>query len=167
MSLTTVSIVFYSTPKSRRGKLVQILQYNPIFHCGLMLSCHDESFVIASDKTHRAKFIPNDLYHNTIGFKPSHIVILGETDFSNIQRTMDFIATPYKGDTMSMAFWYYIGRFLFKSYQPKSCALLACQIARFCGFKLDDFILPKNLYNDLRDKYTHYTWEEYIKESEK
>lgn len=135
-----------------------------MYHCGLMFSYEENSLILASDKQHRAKFIPGELYHVKMGFTPSHVVTLGTTDFSNIDRIMDFISIPYKGDTLSILFWYYIGRFLFKSYQPKSCALLATNIARFCGFSIPDFIHPPGLYKYIKDKYTSLTWEEYKKE---
>ena len=162
--ITEVSIVFYSTPMSKRGWLVQKLQCNPMFHCGLMFSYEDNSLILAADKSHRAKFVPGSLYHDTIGFIPSHIVTLGTTEFSNIDRIMNFISTPSKGDTLSIFFWFFIGRFIFKSYQPKSCALLACNIARFCGFSVPDFIHPPSLYKYIKNKYSHFTWEEYKKE---
>ena len=158
MSLVEIAIVFYSEPYTKRGRLVQLCQGHPMFHCGLMLSHEDKSLIVAADKTHRAKFIPADLYHEKF-LTPSNIVVLGETDFDNIQRLMDFIAVPYIGDSISMGFWFYIGRWLFKSLDPRSCSILAAQMARFCGFKIKDYPLPKDLKT--KTNYINLTWKEY------
>ena len=155
-----IAIVFYSDPITRRAQITQICQYHKIFHCGIMLSNKDRSLVVAADKTHRAKFIPSELYHEKC-MKPSDVIILGDTDMENMEKLMNFISVPYIGDTVSMAFWYYIGRWLFKSYVPQSCSILASQMARFCGFKVKDHVLPKDLLNHLKETYNHLTWREY------
>lgn len=156
-----LSVVFYSDPMTKRAKLVQICQRHPVFHCGLMLTNEDRSLVVAADKTHRAKFIPADLYHER-KIKPSHVIILGDTDDDNLRRLMDFIVVPYKGDSISMAFWFFVGRWLFKSYIPHSCSILASQMARFCGFEIADFVLPKDLFSNLAIDYKCLTWKEYV-----
>jgi len=122
----------------------------------------NESFILAADKTHRAKFVPEELYHQKMFNDPDKVLVLGEKDI-DLKYTCDFVNTNYRGDTLSMAFWFFVGRYLFKSYVPKSCGLLSCQLARMCGFKIDDYVLPKDLYKHLLNKKNikEYLWEEY------
>jgi hypothetical protein len=162
-----ISIVFYTTPHSKRARLVQMCQFNEIYHCGILIEQGDSAFILAADKTHRAKFVPEELYHQKMFNDPDKVIVLGESDI-NLKHTCDFVTTNYRGDTLSMAFWFFIGRHLFKSYVPKSCSILSCQLARICGFKIDDYVLPKDLYKHLlTKKYTkEYSWEEYKENSD-
>ena len=147
---TKVSIAFYANPLSKRARMVQWLQRHEIYHCGIMLEQHGKTAILASDKTHCARMIAAPAYERAFQ-KPTYIIELGEALVS-IEQVCDFISTPYRFDARSVSFWYYIGRWLFPSNRPNTCSALSTSIARMCGFKINDFVIPRDLYNHLKER---------------
>ena len=150
-SRAKVSVVFYDRTIDWRGKVIRFFNLTRLHHCGIIFSMKNESILLMSDKTHRAKFIDADRFHETF-FKPYKTIDLGFSDVSITQIT-NYIKTPYIGDARSIVFWYFISRGLLriKHLQPKTCALLVSNILRLCGFQVEDCVTPRKLYRELQN----------------
>ncbi len=144
---TEVSVVFYDRSCDYRGKIITLFNLTRLHHCGIIFRMGDESILLMSDKSHRAKFIDADRFHERF-FKPTHTIKLGTTRIS-VQQITDYFSSPYIGDARSIIAWFFITRWCCKSLQPKTCALLVSQILRLCGFRVKDCVTPKSLYKEL------------------
>ena len=102
-----------------------------------------------SDKTHRAKFIDADRFHD-LYFKPCKTIHLGTSPVS-IQQITNYISAPYIGNVRSLLMWYFItkGIFRLEPLQPKTCALLVSNILRLCGWNVTDCVTPNQLHKEL------------------
>jgi hypothetical protein len=167
---TKVSMAFYTRPDwaaSRhkiQAKLVGLFCNTSIHHCGIMVSREDKTIVLASDKYHRAKFIDQEAYHQRI-MKPVMVAELGTLNLS-IKQMTDYMKEPYKGDARSIAFWFFIGRFLFPSLIPKSCSILSCQLLRIAGYHIKDCYTPIQLYNEVKKTGTIKSWQEFAEDNQ-
>ena len=144
-----VSVVFYDRFSDWRAKLITFFSLTRLHHCGILFNIGDSSILLMSDKTHRAKFIDADKFHERY-FKPCTTIDLGMADVS-IQQITNYISEPYIGNARSLIVWYFItqGLLRLKYLQPKTCALLVSNILRLCGFSICDCITPKGLHKEL------------------
>lgn len=143
-----VSVVFYSGMETWKAKLFTILTLTKLHHCGIIFTIGEESILLMCAKTHRAKFLDADKFHERF-FKPSHTLDMGKVHISIAQLT-NFLSTPYLGDVRSLFMWHFITKHLTHSLQPKTCALLVTYILRLCGFQISDCVSPKQLYRELQ-----------------
>ena len=151
---THVNVCFYSRDIYEKERFVQWATKSDVVHCGIMLTVDNLSVVLASDKSHNAKFINSESFHSKV-MSPKYTIYLGERDVS-IQQLETFMGNNYIGDTRSIIFWWFIGRHLFPSYQPKSCALLTSQMLRVCGLNIQDHVSPHTLLKELQDATNNY-----------
>jgi len=178
---TKVSVCFYDRSKDWRAKIIKYSALTDIHHCGIMLDREGSRVVLASDKSHKAKFVDADKFHNLV-YAPIKVVELDEAHVS-LQQLTDFLyshdklkwkpltddeAANYKpkkypsyryiGDARSIIFWYFLGRFILPKLLPPSCALMTCYLLRICGFKVGDHVQPKTLYKELDDAANYNSW---------
>ena len=144
---TNVSVAFYDRSSDWRGKIIKYSTLTDIHHCGIILGRKEGSVVLASDKTHKAKFVDTDRFHK-ICYQPTHIINMGEHHVS-IQQLTEFLHNPYIGDARSLVFWLLGGRYLFPRLLPNSCALVTCYLLRLCGIPVGNHIHPKTLYKEI------------------
>ena len=119
-------------------------------HCGIMLERDGVKIVVASDTTHKARFVNADKIHKRYD-KPIAIIEVGTYPVS-ITQLQDFIQSSkhgYKVDALGIFLWYVCGRFLLPLVNPVSCSLLTCNLLRLCGIKVQNHIAPNNLYKEL------------------
>jgi hypothetical protein len=133
-----------------------------------MLHQEDKKILLVSDKTHKAKFIDADRFHNRV-YAPTHVTYLGEADVS-IKQLTDYVGQDYKGDARSLITYCIITRFFMPTLKPLSCALLTSQLLRMCGFDIGHNALPKELFKELTNAvnsncWTSWSWEDYSSQS--
>ena len=162
---TKVSVAFYNRSSDWRGKIMDVLCLTNIHHCGIILHRKEGEVVLASDKTHIAKFVDAAFFHKH-AYQPLAVLDLGESLVS-LQQLTDFLYShekmawttkepkprecdySYIGDARSIIFWFFVGRFIFPKLLPPSCALITCYLLRLCGFKIGNYVEPKTLYKEL------------------
>ncbi len=151
-----ISVCFYSRDEYEKERIVQWCTNSDVVHCGILIEHENLSIVLASDKSHKAKFIDSSSFHSRV-MSPKYILEVGTADVS-ITQLENFMGKDYMGDARSITFWWFIGRFLFPSYQPKSCALLTSQMLRLCGFDVKEHISPHTLLKELQDATNTNRW---------
>ena len=162
------SLCFYDTTHVKLGKILKFFGVSPVQHCAIMFYVGGRHLVLAADKTHKAKIVDADVVHTR--FKhPSYIFELGESKAS-IKSLMSFISVPYKGSTWAMAWWKFFTNIIVKELQPRSCTVLSAQMARFCGFKIKDYVDPSVLFKELLNAsdfncWKGESWEDYLSEN--
>lgn len=168
--LTKVSVAFYAKPENMTIReriislLISLLSNADIHHSGIMLSRGNNCIMLAANKDHKAKLIDQSIYHRKVR-KPTVVIELGEFHVS-IKQMIDFLKEPYKGDVRSLLFWSLVGRFLLPGTVPKSCSILSCQLLRIAGYHIKDCYTPIQLYNEIQNKGTVYSWQEFAKEND-
>lgn len=146
---SNVSVCFYSRDIFEKERIIQWLASTDVIHCGIMITHEDLSIVLASDKSHNAKFVDSSAFHRRM-MKPKYIIDLGEHDVS-IKQLENFMGRTYIGEARSLTFWWFVGRYLFPNYLPKTCALLTSQMLRICGIQVKDHVGPHTLLKELQD----------------
>ena len=162
---TKVFVCFYDRSSDWRGKLIKWLSLTKTHHCGIMLERDNKVVLLASDKTHKAKFVDACRFHGVL-YHPFAVIELGISDVS-LRQLNNLISMPYIGDARSMVFWYFFGRKIFPKLIPASCSLITCYMLRLCGFMVKDHVMPKDLYKELtcatnNDIWTSRSWEDYL-----
>jgi len=142
-----VKVVFYDRHSDYRGKIITYCNLTRLHHCGIIFTMGDESILLMSDKTHRAKFVDTKRFHERF-FQPTKEIYMGEANVS-IQQLTDYVRSMTVSNAKNISFWYFISRHFFKTLRPNTCALLVSQILRMCGWCLPDCITPKQLYREL------------------
>lgn len=160
---TEVSVVFYNlskyfrSPEAMKEKLwvrigyhiISFVNLTRLHHCGIIFTRGDNSVVLMTSRTHRAKFIDEKRFHERY-YRPSKRIDLGSAKVSINQMT-DYIKEPYRGNLPSLMLWYFIisPLLILNSLQPKTCALLISNMLRLCGYDVTDCVTPKRLHKEL------------------
>jgi hypothetical protein len=143
-----VSVCFYDRSSAdKRAKYLNLLSGRSINHCGLLLRRNDQALILASAKTHRAKFVDEKAYHKA-DCPPIITTKLG-TKMVSYEQLFNYVSEPYKGNTRSLAWWWFLGRFTFPLLLPPTCSLLTCRLLRVIGYKVKDHVEPYDLYKEL------------------
>ena len=173
---TKVSVCFYDRSDDWRGKVIKYLTRSDIHHCGILLERDDKSIILASDKSHKAKFVDSKRFHG-YAYQPTHVFDFEEVPVS-IQQLTDFLYShdkqawreksskletrrinyDYMGDGRSLVFWFFLGRFILPRLLPPSCALITCYLLRMCGIKVNTHVEPRTLYKELDDAVDFNCW---------
>ena len=160
---TEVSVVFYNLAKYFRSPdamneklwvrigyhIIGLFNLTRMHHCGIIFSRGNNSVVLMTSRTHRAKFIDEQRFHERY-YKPSKKITMGTAKVS-LQQMTDYIKEPYVGNLRSLMLWYFIIHpfRIFKPIQPKTCSLLISNMLRLCGWSVSDCITPKKLHKEL------------------
>ena len=152
-----VSIAFYTYPGLILKPLIKILGKTDIHHCSLVLEREDNRIVLATSDTHRAKFVDEDMYHSRI-ITPICIVDIGKSECS-INQLNDFIKPYSKLNKTDLIYYCILGRFLSPSSLTTSCSLITCQLIRIMGYNINDYVLPRDLYLDLKKEHKERSYE--------
>ena len=161
---TEVSIVFYNLAKYFRSRTVikeklwvrigyhimGLVNLTRMHHCSIIFSRGENSVVLMTSRTHRAKFIDEKRFHE-IYYSPSKTINLGKAMVS-LQQLNEYIKEPpYVGNLPSLMLWYFIIKplLVLKSLQPKTCSLLISNMLRLCGYNVTDCVTPKRLHKEL------------------
>ena len=174
---TKVSVVFYTRPdfdtnlKSTQlkqlrnaGFWIGLIGRTKIHHVGLMLSRDNNTVVLVTGEKSRAKFIDEHTYHEMGMVNPILVADLGTVDVSLTLLTQ-FIKVPYRGSRKDLFFYCLFSRFIFKSLLAKSCTLLICEMLRMIGYNIQDYVIPRDLYNNLEESHPIKEWDDYVKEN--
>jgi hypothetical protein len=55
-------------------------------------------------------------------------------------------------------FWWVIGRWIFRSYEPQTCCTVICHILRVCGFKIGIHVEPHKLFKEVSSGVDNHFW---------
>ena len=143
----TVKVCFYNRADDYRGRLIGLFSRSKIHHCGIMVCGEEFSYLLASDKTHRARMISSERFHSKF-YTPSHIIVIGKANVS-IRQLENYLSKEYKLSAKAIVFWFFFLRFFKVKWRPKSCTGITCELLRLCGFKIKDYTIPVDLYKEL------------------
>ena len=146
-----VSVAFYTFPNWILTPWIKVFGRTDKHHCCLILKREDNSIILASSNSHRAKFVDTDTYCKRV-VTPDTIIDLGMAECS-IKQIENFIKPYGKLNSPDLVYYSMLGRFLFPSLLTRSCTLIICEVLRIMGYSINDYVLPRDLYKDLKQNY--------------
>ena len=124
-------------------------------HCSIVYVHEGESRLLHCCKYADAKFVSERAYNKT--HSPVACVYIGETTASP-EELEAVIEEPLRFQPFHIAWWYFVTRW-FSDWTPRGCCtIICCRMLRACGLDIDNYVVPTDLWKELRDANCFYCW---------
>jgi len=162
---TNIKVIFYIQRNKRhlRTRVYQFVSCQKIAHAVILFTQGDKKYIYVINPKGGMYLVEEEKYAWILkreGLEITQKVVdLGSAPVSLFQLSCFVDRPKFKLAPMrENIFWWFIGRFLSKTYQPMTCALAMSYLLRICGFKVGLHIAPHTLYKEIRNGIDNHFW---------
>ena len=166
ISPTKVEALFITKTVMRtdhKTRTLQVVSCQKIIHCALVFTMNTKKWIVLINRKRGMFLVPWDRWQwiQTTGkYKAEYITVDMGTAPVSLALMASIIDRPEWRVSSFVAnlFWWLIGRWFSKTYQPLTCCLTICYLLRMCGYKVKLHIEPHKLYKELKDGVNNHFW---------